>query len=493
MQSARTIDDEIEIFVMIDNLKQKTKSGIYWQFFNQFTNYGLQFIVGIIIARILTPEDYGITALPSVFISVACVFVDSGFTLALIRKEKLNDKDLYTSFTYGLTLGLFFYVALYFASPLIANFYSCNILTDLIRITALAFIIKPFLTPLIVLQKRNLDFKSITKIAVVSKLISVATGLYLVFNDFGLWTLIAMSLVEDLTKLVFSTIIVRWYPRIKWSKESFLYLWHFGNKILISALLDTLYKNILPVFIGKYYSPYDLGVYNRAEGYSRLPSYQSMGIIENVTYPVLCKVQDNNDSLARYYRRMIKTSVFVVFPIMLILSALSRPLIIIMLTDKWEPCIILLQLLCFAFMWYPLNTLNLSLLQVKGRSDLYLRLEIVKKMIGLLLLVIALPINLIAVVISTILLNVLSVVINTHYTGHIIGVPLKEQLRDILPSLLMSVIMWGIVSLLISIINNLYIQLAAGSIVGFVVYLGMALLLKRPELDDVKYLINRKK
>lgn len=179
--------------------------------------------------------------------------------------------------------------------------------------------------------------------------------------------------------LVIVAYVVKWYPKTGWSKDSFKYLWDYGNKMLASALLDTAYNNITPVFVGKYYSPADLGVYNRARNYAQMPSQNVTGVIQNVTFPVLSKMLNDDEGLARNYRRMIRTTAFIVFPMMFMLSALARPLILTMITAKWESCIILLQLMCFSLMWYPIHAMNLNLLQVKGRTDLFLRLEIIKK------------------------------------------------------------------------------------------------------------------
>lgn len=475
-----------------DNLKQKTKSGFLWTALNQFANYGLQFVVGIIMARLLSPTDYGITALPAVFLAVANVFIDSGFASAMIRKPELTEKDISTTFIYSFFVGIVCYIVLFLSAPYISNFYSTPVLTPLIRVTALTFIWGALATPQSIILQRKLDFKTIARISVTTKIIGSAFGIVLAFSGFGLWSLVGMNVISSLLNLLQMWFKVRWIPTEKWSKTSFKYLWGFGNKMMISILIDTLYTNIVPIFVGKFYSPAALGVYNRAQGYAQLPSVQFQNIVRQVTFPILSKMQNDSDSLARYYRKIIRVVAFVEFPIMMMLSALARPLVIVLVTDKWEGAVLLLQLMCFSMMWYPVHALNVNLLTVTGRSDYFLKLEIIKKSYGLLALVITLPISLVAVVLSGWVTNVLSLIVNTYYTGKIIGVTFFKQMGDLLPIFGLSLLMWCLIHGINSLINNYSIQIIIGGSVGMIFYVGVACLLKRPEIKDVLYMLKRK-
>lgn len=478
------------------NLKSQTKRGIHWTFLNQFINYGLQFIVGIIMARLLTPGDYGITALPAVFLAIADVFIDGGFGGALVRKPEVSQKDLSTAFYYAISVGVFFYIVIFFAAPLIANYFETPVLVPLVRVTSLTFLWGPLMTPQNVILKRNLNFKTITRISVTTKIIGSAIGVSLAFLGYGLWSLVAMSVISNLLELIQKWFKVRWLPTERWSKESFKYLWGYGNKMMIAGLLNNVYKSITPIFVGKYFSPADLGIYNRALGYAQLLAHQGTNIIQQVTFPVLSKIQGEDEALARNYRRMLQASAFVIFPIMLMLSALARPLVILLITDKWESCIILLQLLCFAFMWYPIHAINLNLLQVKGRSDLFLKLEVYKIIISVVILFCSLPFGLIYFCIASIFNSMISLFINTYYTGKLINVSYIDQMKDLLPIWLLSFITWGAIHisfLLIELaVHSLLINLIVGSIVGISVYIGFAYLFKMPQLQDVKYMLNIK-
>lgn len=389
-------------------------------------------------------------------------------------------------------MGIFMYAALFIASPWIADFFHTPVLIPLIRVTALTFLWGPVSTVQYVILKRKLDFKTPTKISIATKIFSGVVGITLAYMGYGLWALVISGVLSGFLGLLIVVYVVKWYPKTGWSKDSFKYLWNYGNKMLASSLLDTAYNNITPVFVGKYYSPADLGIYNRANGYAAMPSQNITGVIQNVTFPVLSKMLNDNKGLARNYRRMIRTTAFIVFPIMFMLSALARPLIITMITAKWESCIILLQLMCFSMMWYPVHSLNLNLLQVKGRTDLFFRLEIIKKILGISILTITLPQGLIIFCIGSIISSILSLFINTYYTGKLINVGFLKQMKDLIPILLLSSIMYLAIYYANLFIENMILQIIIGGAIGVIIYLGGAFLFKFEELNDVKYMLKRK-
>lgn len=474
------------------SLKQQTKKGLYWKFAEQFANYGMQFIIGIVMARLLSPSDYGITALPAVFLAVAGIFAGAGFGTAMVRKPELKEEDLSTAFYYSTGVGIIAYILLFFASPWIADFYNTPVLKPLIRVTALGFLYGPLGTPQGIILQRRLDFKTPAKISVVCKIVSGIVGIVMAFYGFGVWSLTISSMLAGIVGLCINCYVVRWYPKTGWSKESFHYLWGYGNKLMASWLLGILYENIVPVFVGKFYSTAQLGVYNRALSYANLPSKNATGVLQSVTFPVLSKIQNDIDELGQKYRKMIRVSAFVIFPIMLLLAALARPLIIVMITAKWEPCIILLQIMCFSAMWYPVHALNLNLLQVTGRSDLFFRLEVIKKAFGLIILAITLPLGLVAICWGGIVSSMISLFINTYYTGKLIKVGYRKQMKDLLPILGMSLVMYLCVSALCYFIPSMYIQIIGGGILGIILYIAFAVILKRDEISEVKYLLKLK-
>lgn len=475
------------------NLKSKTKKGLYWKFLDQFFNYGMQFVVGIVMARLLSPSDYGITALPAVFMAVAGVFIEGGFSSALVRKKDLTNKDLSTAFYYSIILGLLCYAILFFTAPFIAEFYNTPVLTPLIRVTALSFIWGPLNTPQDVILQQRLDFKTPARISIINKIVASIVGITTAYLGFGLWALVVAGLTSSFLGFVQTWFAVRWLPTEKWNKESFHYLWGYGNKLILTNLINTLYGNIGPAFIGKFGSTKDLGNYNRAKGYAAIPSSNVTGVLLSVTFPVLSKMQEDNDRLEHIYRKMIKVSSFIVFPMMCLLAALARPLVIIMITAKWEACIILLQILCFSYMLQPVQILNVNLLQVKGRTDLTLRLEIVKKTVGTIVMIVAIMQGVIAFCLADVLMGLFALVLNTYYTGKIINVGYIKQMKDLSPILVLCAVMFGAVLLVNSFITSLWLQLIIGGLVGCAIYIGGAFAFKFDELEDVKYLLKIKK
>lgn len=477
---------------MEDNLKGKTKKGLYWSFFNQFSNYGMNFIVGIVMARLLSPSDFGITALPAVFMAIASTIQDGGLANALIRKKEVTNKDLSTTFYYSICLGVVLYLTLFLSAPLIADFYHTPILVSLIRVTAIGFLYSPLITPQNILLRRRLDFNTLTKISLVTRVFGATVGIVMAYVGYGVWSLVISNLLAGMFTLLIAWLVVRWLPKYGWSKESFKYLWGYGNKIMFSAIIENLYSNIAPVFIGKYYSPAQLGIYNRAQGYASMPSQNITGAINNVSFPVLSKMQDDTEKLAYNYRRMLRLSAFVIFPIMLMLSALARPLVITMITEKWEHSIIFLQIMCFSMMWYPIHAINLNLLMVKGRSDLFFRLEIIKKITGISILLITLPMGLVPFCYGGIFSSMVALIINTYYTGKLIHIGYIKQMKDLLPIFSLSMFVWIVIHISNYFISNYIVQLIVGGSVGLIVYLGFAFLFRFDELNDVKYLLKRK-
>ena len=472
-----------------ESLKSKTKRGFYWKFLDLFANQVMQFIIGIFMARMLSPEDYGITAIPAVFMVVAGLFASAGFGQAMVRKQNLTEEDLSTAFYYSVGMGVLIYILFFFASPWVADFYDAPVLKPLIRVTALGFIYGPINTPQNIIFQRRLDFKTPTKIGVVSKILYGIVGISMAYMGYGVWALTISTMFAGIVSMLLNFYVIRWYPKTGWSKESFRYLWGYGNKFMGSQVINTLYNNIAPIFIGKYYSTADLGVYNRASGYAQLPSQTLTGVIQNVSFPVLSKIQDDGERLAQNYRRLLKSAVFVVFPCMMLLAALAHPLVIALITAKWESCVILLQILCFSLMWYPVHAINLNLLLVKGRTDWFLKLEIIKKCYGIVILLATLPLGLVIFCTGSIVSSLISLAVNTYYTGKLIQMGFWKQMKDLMPILLLSLLVFVVVYGITLVVSNEWVQIIVGGSVGVVLYLGIAYLFRFEELDAMKYMI----
>lgn len=337
----------------------------------------------------------------------------------------------------------------------------------------------------------NLNFKKQTKISIISLIISGAIGIILAYNNYTYWALVIQSLLYGIISTSLYWYYSTWRPSLIFSKQSFKEMFSFGSKILVTSLINTTYGNLYSLVIGKVFSANILGNYSRANAYANFPSSNLTSILQRVTYPVLCKLQDDKTLLSDAYRKLIRTSAFIIFPLMTGLSALSNPFIIIILGVKWSLCAVMLQIICFALMWYPIHALNLNLLLVKGRSDLLLRTEIIKKIIGIIVLCISVPLGIIALCYSGILTSIICLIINTYYTGKLINVGFNRQMLDISLTFIISISMWGLILFVNSFIDNILLQMIVGIIVGSSFYLIVSYLYNKKELINVLSLIRK--
>ncbi len=474
---------------MADNLQQKTFAGMIWTFLQHFSLEGFGFIQGIILARLLVPKDYGLIAMTGIFFAIASVFIDSGFGNALMRKKERKEIDYSTVFVTNVVLTFFFSVILYASSPIIAIFYKEPILIKIVRANAFLLVLNSVNAVQGVRLRINLQFKVLGFINVVTTVIIGITTIILAYLGFGVWSLIYPNFLGPVLKFFMYWHFQHWRPRINFSLTIWKEYFSYGSKLLISALLDKIWGNLYPLVIGKRYSAIDLGYYSRASGYAALPASTFQGVLGSVTFPVLCSIQDDDTRLQTAYRRLIRLSGFVVFPMLMGLAALAKPVIYVLITDKWAASIPYLVVICFSMMWRPIHVLNLNLLQVKGRSDLFLRLEIIKKILSLVVILVTMHYGVFAMCIGSVIMSYISLYINTFYTGKLIHVGFFQQMMDLLPSLLYSMSMGALVYFVTLMIPNMAVQLLVGVFVGILYYFGISYLFKSSELVYIKQLL----
>ena len=475
---------------MPSELKQKTVKGLAWNTIQNISTHGVQFLLMLFMARLLGPKEYGLIGLTAVFMAITSTFVDSGFTNALIRKKDCTNDDYSTVFIFNLFISIVCYSILFIIAPYVGDFYNEPILCPVLRVLGLMLIIQAFCAVQNTILTKNIDFKKKTKINVSKNIISGLIGLLFAFWGFGVWALVIQSLTASILFSIMLWSTTEWYPNMHFSKKSFKELFGYGSKLLISNLINTIYGQIYPIVIGKFFSTATLGNYSRARSWGSLGSQNLTNILGNVTFPVLAKVQDDDERLANIYRRMIKVSCFIIFPIMIGMSAVANPLTLVTIGEKWGFSASLLQIICFSMMWYPVHALNLNLLQVKGRSDLFLKLEIIKKIVGTCILCISVPLGIVAVCYFSIFSSFIYLFINTYYTGKLINIGFLKQMRDIAPTLILSLVMWIIVLFSTQFIPNIYLQLIIGILIGAAIYLAGSYLLKYPELKEVMVVYN---
>lgn len=426
---------------MAESLKEKTVKGMGWSALDNAAQYGIQFVVGIVLARLLSPDDYGLLGLVGIFTVVCTALVNGGFTTALIRKKDATDDDYNTAFICNLGMSLLLYAVTFFCAPLIADFFGRDELVALVRMSSLGLIISALGMVQQTRLTKRIDFKTQTNITLASSAISGVVGIAMAVAGFGVWALVA----QQLTSHAIRTILLYLLPspigegtvvrlRLHFSLNCFRELFGFGWKMMVSALLDAVWKELYQVVVGKFYNPATLGQYTRGQHYARLFSSNLTTVVQRVTYPVLSSIQDDRERIAGAYRRIIRTSMFITAVSLFFLGAVSKPLIYCMIGPKWHEASTYLPLICLNSTLYPLHAINLNMLQVQGRSDLFLGLEIIKKIIGLAPLFIGAFVGIMPMLWTNIVVGIIAYFLNSHYSGRLLGYSSWMQLRDIAPS-----------------------------------------------------------
>lgn len=421
----------------MSDLKEKTINGIFWSAIDNFSNQGIQFIVGIFLARLLSPREFGLVGMIAIFIAVSQTFIDSGFSSSLIRKKECTQADYSTVFYYNLVVGLLLYLLLFFSADLISDFYTEPQLKWIIRIAGLDLIVRSFTIIQRTTLAKQVNYKLMAKITVISGIISGGLGITMALKGYGVWSLVARSISAATFSSFFLWIWNKWRPSLVFSLKSFKELFGFGSKLLASGLLDTVYSNIYLLIIGKFFSAKDLGYYTRAQIFSDLPSKNINGIMQRVTYPVLAQLQDDPTRLKAGYKKIIKNVMYLSFVIMMGIAAIAEPMIITLLGEAWRPSIIFLQMLCFVGMLYPLQALNLNILNVQGRSDLFLKLEIIKKLFAVPVIIAGVIWGIKVMIICMWINSLLAYYLNSYFSGKLIKYSILEQVKDIFPTFLL--------------------------------------------------------
>lgn len=468
------------------SLKDKTVKGVAWSGIDNVAQYAVTFIVGIVLARLLTPDDYGLLGIIAIFTAICTTLINGGLTNALIRKKDVTDDDYNTAFIVNLGMSLLLYVIVFFCSPLIAKFFGREELTLLTRVTSISIIIGALAIVQQTRLTKRIDFKTQTKITLIASISSGVIGIVMALMGYGVWSLVAQQISSSFLRTVLLWIYNKWMPYLRFSKSSFNSLFGFGWKLMVSGLLDTLWKELYQVVVGKFYSPATLGQYTRAKQFSQLFSSNLTAVIQRVTFPVLSNIQDNKMRMISAYRRIIKTTMFITAICMFSLGAISEPLLYCLIGPKWHEASTYLPLICIAGSLYPLHAINLNMLQVQGRSDLFLVLEIVKKVIGLAPLAVGAFVGIIPMLYVNLLTGVISFFLNSYWTGKFLGYSSWMQIKDIAPSFglasIIAVSVWFLKYLPVSNWIILPLQIVVGTIVFFLIVRTT----KMREYDEVK-------
>lgn len=459
---------------MQGSLKGKTIHGVIWSLIDNVSSSGVIFFVGIILARLLTPEEYGVMAMVSIFIAISNSIIDSGFSSALIRKVKVKPIEYNTVFYFNLLISLLLYICLFFISPFMALFFREPILCEVMRVIGLILIINALSIIPYTIFVREINFKTQTIISLIASVGSGVIGVWMAFSGQGVWSLVGQQLGRQCLNTLFLWFFCHWKPTVSFSMTAFKEMFGFGSKLLLSGLLDTIYKDIYYIVIGRCFSSSILGQYTRAKQFSMVFSTNLTTVVQRVSFPVLSSIQDDSIRLREAYRKVIKSTMLVSFACMLGLAAIAKPLLILLISDKWLPAVYFLQIVCFSNMLYPLHAINLNILKVKGRSDVFLKLEVIKKVLAIFPILVGVYLGIEMMLWGSVIISVISYFLNAYYSASLINYSVYEQLKDIFPSFIVSLgvgfLMWSISLLSISYYLMLIIQLSTGFILAYLIY-----------------------
>lgn len=479
------------------SIKDQALSGVFWSSLQQFGTQAISIIVSIILARLLAPAEFGIIGMISVFIGIGAILVDSGLSQSLVRTENPTQEDFSTIFYFNLVGSVFIYLIFFAAAPFIADFYRQDSLILFVRSYCLVFVINAFSNVQYTRLSKKMDFKTEMLIAIPSLIISSIVGISMAILGYGVWSLIVSAIVQSLVSSIQLWFRSTWRPSFIFKKKSFKNHFNFGYKLTLSGILDSIFSNLYVIIIGRLFPPAQLGFYNRADSLKQLPVANVSSIVNKVTFPLFAQIQNDDIQLKAVYKKIMQMIIFIIAPVLFFMAVLGEPLFRFLFTEKWLPAVPYFQILCLNGILYPIHSYNLNILKVKGRSDLFLKLEIFKKILLAIIISIAYQFDIYGLLFSSVLFSILAFFINSYYTGKYLKYPALQQLQDLLPTILLSVIASFIVFLLYYFLKNIIrydiINLIVCSIVGLLFYTIICQLSKINALFEVINIIKNRK
>ena len=471
------------------SLRQKTYSGFIWSFIERFLVQFIQLILGIILARILFPSDFGLIGMMTVFIVVSRIFIDSGLANALIQKQNRTEEDFSTVFYFNILVCLVCYVLIFIAAPYISSFYQTAELTPILRIFFISLIIDSFTSVQITQLRIALDFKKQAICNLLAVIISGSIAVWMAYSGYGVWSLVMQTIINSLIIFLLLTAMLRWKPLPVFAKSSFKQLFGFGSKLLGAMLIDAIIDNLYIFILGRYFTKNQVGYYTKGAQVPTVLAGTLSSMLGNVTYPVMSSIQEDKVLLIAVFRRLIRMVSFLIIPAMFGLAYISEPFVRYFLTEKWMPAVILMQWICFIRIFSPISILNLNLLNAVGRSDVFLKINLIRFPIMIITLIITIPQGLEAVVIGQSILSIIGFFINSFMPGKLFGYGAIAQIKDLLPAILSSALMLIVVVVSTFGIKNDPIKMIVSLVVGAVSYWLINLIFKRKEIQEISSLI----
>lgn len=474
---------------MSQSIKQKAVKGVSWSFIDAIAGQGIVFFVGLVLARLITPDDYGLIGIILIFVAVFDSIVNCGFSNALIRKKDVSNLDYNTVFIVNMVISIVLFVIFFISAQFIADFFNQPLLRPLTQVMGSLVIINAFAIIQRTILIKSIDFKTQMKASVISSVSSGVIGITMAFYGYGVWSLVGQQLTRALLNTICLWIYSHWWPKLQFSWKSFRELFGFGWKLLASSLIDTLWREIYQVVIGKVYAPATLGQYVRAHQFSSIFSSNLNNVIQRVSYPVLSSLQDDKQRMKEGFRRVIKVTMFVTFICMLGLAAIAKSLILVFVGNQWMIAAGFLPIICLQMMLYPLHSLNLNMLQVQGRTDLFLKLEIIKKCIAVIPVLLGIFIGIYWMLWGSVFSGIFGYYLNSYYTGLFLNYNIKEQVKDILPSFWVAIAMALPVFFMSFISMNPFILLPLQVLVSVIIVITICEIIKLPEYLEVKGIV----
>lgn len=474
------------------SLKQKSVSAVVWNSVERFSVQGVNFVISVLIARLVSPDDFGAIAMLAIFLGVANTFVDGGFANALIRKLDRTDVDNSTAFYFNIAVGVVAYFVLFFTAPLIAGLYSMPVLADVLRVSAFSVVFNSLAIVQQAILTANINFKSQAKISLAAAVVSGVIGVAMAYAGLGVWALVAQMLGSSFVRMALLWVIVRWKPLAVFSVKSFREIFGYGSKLLLSQLVVNISGGITGPIIGLRFSAANLGYYNRAEQLSNFPVTNISSILQRTTFPVLCKLQYDVVAFHHYYLKIISITSMLVMPVMALFVVFAEPLILTLLTDKWLPAVQLMQILVFVAIWAPFSALNINIICVVGRSDYVLKIELFKGLLRIAAILLSMPYGLAAVCYALVAVSFLSSFVYTGHTKHSVGVGWLQQTRCMVPYILMSAAASLVAYVLSCLLSMSFLKLLAGIVAFVVVYVLLLLRFDRQNMVFLKSLVPRR-
>lgn len=469
---------------MLD-LRTETLSGIKWSVVNSVAGRIIGFLLGVILARLLSPSDFGTVGMTAIFVSLASVLVDSGFSLSLVRKANITKEDTSTVFFFNLVISIIICSVLCLLSYRIALFLKVPEVEGILKVSAMTLVVGALGSVQFALLTKAVDFKKQAIITLSAQMLSGVLGIYLAYYGYGVWAIVWQSFAAAAIRTFIVWIVSDWHPNMCFSISSFKELFGFGGNLAINGLLDIFFRDGTGLIIGKYYTPEQLGFYSRGQSTAQLPSSFLYGMVGNVTFPVLAKIQDDDERLLLVYRKFMKMFSLIIFFVMTLLIAVAKPLTIVVFTSKWEDSIVYLQLFCFIYMLYHVHALNFNYLMVKGRSDWALKKELINKGVKFVLLLSLINFGVLYICIAFCISSVFDIIVNTVVNGHLFNYGFRKQCSDFIPYLLLSLVCCAPAFASSYLIDDIYISLLIGITMPSTIYVSCLLLRKDEVFNEL--------